>query len=215
MPTKTWIERRDCAILAYLLLMGVRNSALLSLRIKDNDLEHKNVHEKPNWVHTKNSKFMTTTWFPLGGDIEIIVTERIKEISNLTGSDEGPLFPRAQDLILVREMPDYIQPLLDPGTVRRILKRITAEHQLPSFSPHKFRHILAVYGVEICNSVSELTSWSVNLGHESLTTMLKYHAKPSPLMQEENMRQISAQSFDSLIGGTKRSLSTLLPDINT
>jgi site-specific recombinase XerC len=56
MPSESVTERRDQAVMAFAILTGIRDSALVSLCLKHVDLDRKLVMQDPNEVRTKNSK---------------------------------------------------------------------------------------------------------------------------------------------------------------
>lgn len=56
MPSNTGIEHRDRALFALAILTGMRDSALISLRLKHIDADREFVNQDPNMVNTKASK---------------------------------------------------------------------------------------------------------------------------------------------------------------
>ncbi|MBM3602184.1 MAG: hypothetical protein FJX22_00155 [Alphaproteobacteria bacterium] len=64
MPSATEIEQRDRAVMALLLLTGMRDAALVSLKIKHLSLERNYVFQDPRQVATKFSKPIETFFFP-------------------------------------------------------------------------------------------------------------------------------------------------------
>jgi site-specific recombinase XerD len=75
MPYKTEIERRNCALIAFTLLTGARDSAIASMRLKHVDLITGCVHQDARDVKTKFSKTFTTYFFPVGEEVRKIVEE--------------------------------------------------------------------------------------------------------------------------------------------
>ncbi|MBJ6134967.1 tyrosine-type recombinase/integrase [Ochrobactrum sp. Q0168] len=74
MPHENFIQRRDQALLAFLLLSGTRISAALSLQLRHINLENRSVFQNARIVKTKNAKTMHTAWFPVGEEFEAIFT---------------------------------------------------------------------------------------------------------------------------------------------
>jgi len=66
MPESTAIERRDKAVLAFTLLTGTRDGALLTLILKHVDLEAGRVSFDAREVTTKFRKTFRTWFFPVG-----------------------------------------------------------------------------------------------------------------------------------------------------
>ena len=77
MPTYTVLERRDRAVVAFALASGARDNAIASFSLKHIDLAARTVFQDAREVRTKNAKTFTSTFFPVGGDIEAIVAEWI------------------------------------------------------------------------------------------------------------------------------------------
>jgi integrase len=94
MPSRTEIERRNRALVAFILLTGARDGAVASMRLKHVDLIEKCVHQDAREVNTKFSKTFNTYFFPVGEETLRIVSAWIiflKE-EKLWGDDD-PLFP--------------------------------------------------------------------------------------------------------------------------
>jgi integrase len=94
MPAGTDIERRNRALIAFTWLTGVRDGALASLKRKHVNLGEGRVEQDPREVKTKNSKAITTTFFPVGNLALEIFTDWIDFLvrDQLWGLDD-PLFP--------------------------------------------------------------------------------------------------------------------------
>ena len=177
MPAENFVQKRDQALLAFMLISGVRISALLTLQLQHIDLERRSIRQDPRVVRTKNSKAMQTAWFPVGDDIEAIFINWITGLQTIHKNHSTPLFPRAVDPIRRERSPDEIPPLLDQGTVRKIIKRACATVKLPYFNPHAIRRTLALLGNDLCNTAKLRKAWSQNLGHEHVATTDHYYAK--------------------------------------
>jgi integrase/recombinase XerD len=93
-PVATVIERRNRAIVAFTWLTGVRDGALVTLKLRHVDLAKQLVDQYPREVSTKNSKQLRTTFFGVGGSAQRIVEEWVAELrrDHLWGNDD-PLFP--------------------------------------------------------------------------------------------------------------------------
>lgn len=177
MPHENFIQRRDRALLAFLLLSGARISAALSLQLRHIDLENRTVFQDARIVKTKNAKTMHTAWFPVGVEIEGIFTSWVKELHDSASTNSAPLFPRAIDPIRHKARPDEVLPLMDQGTVRKIIKRACTAVELPYFNPHALRKTLALMGDDVCKNTKQRKAWSQNLGHENIATTDQYYGK--------------------------------------
>lgn len=81
------------------------------------------------------------------------------------------------DPIRHKARPDEVLPLLDQGTVRKIIKRACNTVELPYFNPHALRKTLALMGDDLCKNTKQRKAWSQNLGHEKMATTDQYYGK--------------------------------------
>lgn len=97
-PVATILDRRNRAAIAFTWLTGVRDGALISLKLRHVDLGKQLVDQDPREVKTKNSKQLRTTFLGVGGSALRIVEEWIEELrrDRLWGNDD-PLFSRDGD----------------------------------------------------------------------------------------------------------------------
>jgi integrase len=180
MPVGNEIERRNRALVAFTLLTGARDSAIASLKLKHVDLIEGCVNQDAREVKTKFSKTFSTFFFPVGEDMQGIVTEWVYYLrkQRLWGNDE-PLFPATRVALdsdrqfkaagLSRKHWSNASP------VRKIFREAFANAGLPYFNPHSFRNTLVQLGQKVCKTPEQFKAWSQNLGHEQvLTTFLSY-----------------------------------------
>ena len=180
MPASTDVERRDLALIAFTAITGVRDGALISLRVKHVDPVRRLVVQHPNEVSTKASKRIDTYFFPVSTTCEKIVLEwqrHLREV--LLFSDDDPLFPKTYVGLddnecffaagVCREF------WSSAARVREVFKVAFKNAGLPLFTPHSLRHMLAHLAYSHCRSPEAVKAWSQNLGHESpLTTFTSY-----------------------------------------
>lgn len=180
MPTKTDIEKRDRALIAFILLSGARDNAVASLSLKHVDVERRQVFQDAREVRTKRSKTIQSSFFPVGEEVEAIVVDWIDYLrKDQLFSDDDPLFPStlvAQDANrLFRATGLSRKHWQNAGAIRRIFKDAFEAADLPYFNPHSFRNTLALLGEQCCRTPEEFKAWSQNLGHEKvLTTFTSY-----------------------------------------
>jgi integrase len=180
MPVGNEIERRNRALVAFTLLSGARDSAIASLKLKHVDLIAGCVNHDAREVKTKFSKTFSTFFFPVGEEVQGIVTEWVSYLRNeqLWGNDE-PLFPATRVALgpdrqftaagLSREHWSNASP------IRTIFREAFVNAGLPYFNPHSFRNTLVQLGQKVCKTPEQFKAWSQNLGHEKvLTTFLSY-----------------------------------------
>lgn len=181
MPVATDIEKRDRALIAFILLTGARDDAVASLSLKHVDVERRRLDQDARDVRTKNRKTFLTWFFPVGAEFDAIIRDWIGHLkeTRLFGQDD-PLFPatkigtpdgRFAPVGLDRKHWSNADP------IRRIFRESFERAGLPYANPHSFRKTLAQLGEAICRSPEEFKAWSQNLGHEKvLTTFTSYGA---------------------------------------
>jgi len=180
MPTRTEIELRDRALVAFTILTGIRDRALASLKLKHVDLAGTSVFQDAREVRTKFSKSFKTYFFPVGGDVRQIVEDWVGWLrqEKLWGNDD-PLFPAT--LLKVGETRRFEVVGLARGhwstaaPIRAVFRRAFEAAGLPYFNPHSFRSTLVQLGQTLCKDPEQFKAWSQNLGHEGvLTTFVSY-----------------------------------------
>lgn len=180
MPARTDIERRDRALIAFTAITGIRDGALISLRVKHVDSDRLRVAQNPNEVATKAGKRIDTFFFPVSETCEQIVLEWLRHLREaLLFGDDDPLFPKTRVGLdanacfiangVCREF------WASAAKVREVFKAAFVNVGLSPFSPHSLRHMLAHLAYSHCTGPEPVKAWSQNLGHESpLTTFTSY-----------------------------------------
>ena len=194
------VERRDQAVLAFALLSGARDNAIASMSLKHVDLERRRVHQDPReGVRTKNSKTMTTAFFPVGEDIEAIVSEWVHYLrDNKLYGPEDPLFPATK--IEVGKSGHFECTGLsrnhwkDAAAIRKNFKASFERAGLPYFNPHSFRKTLALLADQKCRNAEDLKAWSQNLGHSQVLTTLTSYGAVAQHRQDEIFSELATQS---------------------
>lgn len=180
MPVTTEIERRNRALIAFTLLTGARDSAIASLKLKHVDLIAGYVNQDAREVKTKFSKTFNTYFFPVGEEINAIVSDWVSYLRNekLWGNDD-PLFPAT--LVVPGPNRQFAVAGMarahwsNASPIRSIFREAFIGAGRPYFNPHSFRNTLARLGEEVCKTPEDFKAWSQNLGHEKvLTTFLSY-----------------------------------------
>ena len=185
MPIETEIQRRDRALVAFAILTGARDSAIVSFKLKHIDLEHELLEQDARDVQTKRAKTFSTWFFPVGDSIKQIVVDWVcflrqqKQFGPL-----DPIFPKSR----VEPGPDlhFVVSGLDRAhwanahPVRALFKDAFARVGLPYFNPHSFRNTLVQRAYELKLDAEQFKAWSQNLGHEHcLTTFSSYGHLPA------------------------------------
>ena len=196
MPSRLLIERRDRALIAFVLISGCRDRAVVSLKLKHVDLERGLVFQDAREVQTKFGKTITTFFFPVGDLASQIVTDWIAELQteHLWGPDD-PLFPST--LMAQDEDREFRAVGLErrhwstAGPVRRIFEAAFTSAGLLYFHPHSFRHTLGQLGQRLCRTPEEMKAWSQNLGHEQMLTTLTSYGHVEDHRQGEIIQDLS------------------------
>ncbi|MDX9859217.1 MAG: site-specific integrase [candidate division Zixibacteria bacterium] len=197
----TEIGRRNRALIAFTALTGIRDGALVSLKLKHVRVSERLVEQLGDEVHTKFSKTITTYFFPVGYDFEKIVMEWIRFLrEDKLFSLNDPLFPRTR---LCQDENNCFagsslepQPWSSAAPVRKIFKEAFEKAGMKKFTPHSFRRTLTRLGQELCRNPAQLKTWSQNLGHEDVMTTMVSYGKIDPFNQGKIMEEIASQVLD-------------------
>lgn len=201
LPSETVIDRRNRALIAFAILTGIRDRAMVSLSLQHVDLTKSPplVRQEPDQVDTKFSKNINTYFFPLGEDLKEIVVQWIDELrTKHLFAPNDPVFPRTK----VGQGEDMsfraagIEPIhwSDASPVRTIFKEAFARADLPYFQPHSFRHTLGHLMQAVCRTPEQIKAWSQNLGHENVATTLTSYGKIDPHRQGDVIAGISLEA---------------------
>ena len=196
MPADTPLDRRDRALMAFILLTGCRDTAAVTVKLKHVDLTQRVLYQDPREVETKFGNSITTTFFPVGGEALDYLSDWIGELKavHLWGLDD-PLFPATE---MRRSETGGFHPVglkrahwsnADP--VRRIFKSAFESTGLPCFNPHSFRKTLTRLGLQRCRSPEQMKAWSQNLGHEQMLTTFTSYGQIDGHRQAEIIRRLA------------------------
>jgi len=180
MLTETEVQRRNRAIIAFLALTGIRDGAIISLKLKHVHLEKNLIVQDPKEVNTKFSKRINTFFFPVDDSMRQIVVEWVEELRiKKLYDNNAPLFPRTR--LTHDKDNNFAANGLEPihwesaTQIRKIIKEAFEAVGLSYYNPHSFRNTLVELGQQICTTPEQFKAWSQNLGHESpLTTFTSY-----------------------------------------
>ena len=148
--------------------------------IRHVDLAARTVDQDARTVRTKRRESLASCFFQVGDDIEAIVAEWVKHLSNtlLFGPDE-PLFQKTR--VAVGESGGFEASGLERAfwtnaePIRKVFRLAFAAAGLPYFNLHSFRSTLVRLGEKLCQNAETFKEWSQNLGHEQvLTTFVSY-----------------------------------------
>lgn len=219
MPKNTAIERRDRALMAFTILSGARDGALITMKLKHVDLADRQVFQHPDEVATKGSAHIFTWFFPVGQAMIDEVADYIAYLRDDLGfGDNDPLFAATA---MGHDENDQFCPAgltkrhwASTQPVRDIYRAAFKSQGLPYFNPHSIRKTLMAYAYELGLTGEELKAWSQNLGHDKLDTSINSYGKVSHDRQRAAIlglhKERPALAFDPDAPLTLRSLQALI-----
>jgi hypothetical protein len=164
------------------------------MSLKHIDLPNRRIFQDAREVRTKNAKTITSTFFPVGADIEEIVENWVQLLTERLWGPDDPLFPATK--VVVGESGHFENCGLDrshwrdAAAIRRIFKEAFEMAGLPYFNTHSFRNTLVGLGQRICPNPEAFKAWGQNLGHDHvLTTFTSYGAVASS-RQDEILKEL-------------------------
>jgi integrase len=190
MPSKTDIEKRDRALIAFTLLTGARDSAIASIKIKHVNVNEKYLFQDAREVKTKFSKTFPTYFFPVGELPFSIIKAWIDYLAKeLLFSPDDPLFPKTKIENSTNRKFEATGLLREhwqtADSIRKIFKQAFQNSGLSYYNPHSFRNTLVRLGETECNTIEEFKAWSQNLGHEGVLTTLYSYGEVQDYRQAE------------------------------
>jgi integrase len=197
MANDTEIEKRDRALIAFAIVSGARDRAIVSFRLKHIDIERGLIEQDSREVRTKRAKTFTTWFFPVGDDIRQIVFDRVAFLRGEKGfRPDDPLFPKARvapgDDLAFRAVSLNRAPWANANPVREIFREACARAGLPYFNPHLFRNTLVQVAYDRKLDAEAFKAWSQNLGHESCVTTFSSYGTIPPARRAEIIRRLAA-----------------------
>jgi integrase/recombinase XerD len=173
------VDLRDRALIAFLLLSGMRVLAVVSLPIGCLDPETLVIDQSPSkGVKTKFGKTIISRLLPFDTQLMSYVLEWHKYLTFVKlYTQTDPLFPSTR-MVQAVDGPTFeaagVEPIFwstaDP--VRRILRERSEHAQLPYHNPHSFRHAAIQLGFRFCKSAEATKALSQNVGHKNIDTTL-------------------------------------------
>jgi integrase/recombinase XerD len=207
MPASSEIERRDRAIVAFALLSGARDRAIVSFKLKHIDVESELIEQDAREVRTKRAKTFTTWFFPVGDDIRKIVVDWVAFLREQRGfGPEDPLFPKSKvglgEDLAFRSVGLEKAHWANANPVRAIFKEACTLSGLPYFNPHSIRNTLVQLAYERKLDAERFKAWSQNLGHENCLTTFSSYGEIPPSRQAEIIRGLAKPGAvsDDLMG---------------
>lgn len=192
MPKTTAIERRDRALMAFAIVSGARDGAIITMKLKHVDLADRQVLQHPDEVATKGSAHIFTWFFPVGKDMVSEVADYITYLrDDLCFGDDDPLFAATA---MGHDENDQFCPAgltkrhwASTQPVRDIYRAAFKSQGHPYFNPHSIRKTLMSLAYDLDLTGEELKAWSQNLGHDKLDTSINSYGQVSKDRQRERI----------------------------
>jgi len=196
MPAETDIDLRNRALVAFTLMTGARDGAMVSMKLKHVDLAEGCVFQDAREVKTKFSKTFKTYFFPVGNEILKIFTDWVNYLreEKLWGNND-PLFPSTR--VEHNTKHQYTVTGLNrehwsnATPTRKIFLEAFESAGLPYYNPHSFRNTLAHLGEKVCKTPEEFKAWSQNLGHEKVMTTFNSYGYVDTRRQGEIIQDLA------------------------
>lgn len=167
-PT-TEVDMRDRALVAFLILTGIRISALVSLPMQAFDPFKLLINQDPGLgVKTKNSKKILSTFLPIFWDEgERIFLDWYNHLKSKGFGPQKPIFPASKSLSLKSVSDKFWQT---SGPVRQMIRERCKEAGVSYYNPHSFRHSAAEFMSERGLTEADKRAISLVFGHENVGT---------------------------------------------
>lgn len=197
MPDQTEIDLRNKAIFAFSMLTAARVSAVASLKLKHINLFECYVFQDGREVKTKNSKTITTTFFPVDQSYFECFTNWVEYLreEKLFGS-EDPLFPRPEQKLINGKF-DFSrlsrEAYSSGNKINAVIKTAFRNAQLPEYGSHAFRKTIGMLMSDLNLTLEQQKAWSQNIGHDSLATTVNSYMPVSIERQKEIIRKLHEQ----------------------
>lgn len=201
MSDKTDLQKRDRAIIAFTALTGIRDDALVTMKIKNVDIDRREIWQNPKNVRTKKRKSILTQFMNFDPLWEKIFTDWYYYITKELGfTCEDALFPKQRVVNNPKNMSFEAAGLsrnhnANAQPVRDIFKREFEAVGLPYFNPHSLRNMLTLWAMEHCTQL-QFKAISQNIGHKEAMTTYNSYGKLNPSKQRSAVTSIGQGNND-------------------
>lgn len=182
MPAKTYIEKRNKAILSLQALCGLRIGELRTVKIKSiiQDEGQYFVYVSPKDMGVKFAKTRHALFMPLPPDITENVISWRDYLRSIGFTDNDPLFPKidnrfGQNNLLEKSITR--EGIKSDTTIRDIFKHAFTAAGFEYIRPHSFRHTWVRYGET--HSPAFLNTVRQCIGHKSIDTTFSSYGQTS------------------------------------
>ncbi|SEK62628.1 Site-specific recombinase XerD [Roseovarius nanhaiticus] len=190
MPVETDFDRRDKALFAFLMLVGARDGAAASMKLKHVNVDLGHVYHDAREVKTKAAKTFQCQFLPVDACYRECFIAWVRYLIDVKlFGPEDPLFPKAKIGVVAGQgfanMGLAREGYAGSAKINAIIRSAFAAVQMPQYTPHSLRKTLVKFGNEKCKTMEEWKAWSMNLGHENMATTFNSYLPVSPERQME------------------------------
>ena len=178
LPIENIVDRRNRALIAYMLLTGARIKAVATLTIDLIDMDKLLVKQDPlDGTHTKMDKLIYTRFMILDPKYLDYLTEWIVYVKSKISDKKAFLFPKVSNYTSGAKITNEI---VDSKKYNIIIKKMCDKAQIRDYHPHSFRHYMINKGFQMAHTGKELKALSQNVGHWEIETILEQYANMPP-----------------------------------
>lgn len=179
LPAETMKEKRDRALIAFLILTASRISAAATATLKLVDLDKLRFYQDPlEGVHTKFDNYIITQFMEFNPECYLIVADWINTLKNDYGFDDAsPLFPKIKEYAGHTEVE---KTFIKDTAYNKLIEDIETKAGIEKYNPHAFRHYSIYTALEYARNGLQLKALSQNVGHAELETILEQYANMKP-----------------------------------
>lgn len=198
MPTEVEQDRRNKAVIAFLMLTGARDGAIASLKLKHINMIDGYVFQDAREVLTKNSKTITTYFLPVDAVYHECFADWVAFLrkEKLFGPDD-PLFPPLKVGFVdgaMKVIGFERRCYKNANAICKLVKDAFKAAGLPEYTPHAFRKTLVKWADHTYPTREAFKAFSQNIGHSSVVTTISAYYPVSLERQGELVKSASLAS---------------------
>lgn len=186
MPDKTYIDRRDKAMISLQSICGLRVSELKTIRMKNvkqcKETKRWLIHINPKDISVKFCKEREAYFQPSPDDIKENIIKWFNELKDLGFKGKDPLFPKITNEFNQMNLlkPKISKEMLKSNSsLASIFKRAFERAGFEYLRIHSFRHTLVRQAEK--KTPEYLNAVRLSLGHSHINTTLQSYGEISPM----------------------------------